>query len=194
MVASRPIGSWRCPSEEMAHPSSPRFRRISTACKPLAAGQTRTHCYCSNQSRSGCHYPERLLMYKQEYGLRSSGRCAILMHECPMPMVSVTDRNSELASTGSRGEYQYMRSVNVAGMVAVLVCGATALGATPDSENAKMRAIVIHAYGGPDVMKLENVARPEPAADEVLIRVIAASINPVDVAIRKGYLAKLVGK
>src|SRR4029453_15607252 len=42
-------------------------------------------------------------------------------------------------------------------------------------------------------MKLEDVARPEPAEDEVLIRVVAASINPVDVAIRKGYLANLVG-
>ena len=41
-------------------------------------------------------------------------------------------------------------------------------------------------------MKLEEVARPEPAEDEILIRVVAASINPVDVAIRKGYLAKLV--
>jgi len=86
-----------------------------------------------------------------------------------------------------------MRSVKVAGLVAMLVCGATALGATPDSESAKMRAIVIHSYGGPEVMKLENVARPEPAEDEVLIRVAAASINPVDVAIRKGYLEKLVG-
>ena len=56
-----------------------------------------------------------------------------------------------------------------------------------------MRAVVIYAYGGPEVMKLENVARPEPAENDVLIRVIAASINPVDVAIRKGYWAKLVG-
>ena len=86
-----------------------------------------------------------------------------------------------------------MRSVKVAGLVAVLICGVRGLGAAPDSENAKMRAIVIRAYGGPDVMKLENVTRPEPADDEVLIRVVAASINPVDVAIRKGYLAKLVG-
>jgi NADPH:quinone reductase-like Zn-dependent oxidoreductase len=86
-----------------------------------------------------------------------------------------------------------MRSVKVAKLVAVLVCGVTALGGVPASENAKMRAIVIHAYGGPEVMKLEEVARPEPAEDEVLIRVLAASINPVDVAIRKGYLAKLVG-
>src|SRR5262249_48351809 len=86
-----------------------------------------------------------------------------------------------------------MRSVKVAGLVAMLVCGATAFGAAPDFESAKMRAIVIHSYGGPEVMKLENVARPEPAEDEVLIRVVAASINPVDVAVRKGYLEKLVG-
>ena len=85
-----------------------------------------------------------------------------------------------------------MTSVKVAGLIAVLVFAVTALEASPDSENAKMRAIVIRAYGGPDVMKLENVARPEPADDEVLIRVVAASINPVDVAIRKGYLAALV--
>lgn len=75
----------------------------------------------------------------------------------------------------------------------MLVSWVIALKAAPDSENAKMRAIVIRAYGGPEVMKLENVARPKPADDEVLIRGFAASINPVDVAIRKGYLAKLVG-
>jgi NADPH:quinone reductase-like Zn-dependent oxidoreductase len=86
-----------------------------------------------------------------------------------------------------------MRSVKVAGVVAVLVCGVTAFGSASDSESAKMRAIVIHAYGGPEVLKLEEVARPEPADEEVLIRVVAASINPVDVAIRKGYFAKLLG-
>jgi NADPH:quinone reductase-like Zn-dependent oxidoreductase len=86
-----------------------------------------------------------------------------------------------------------MRSLKIAGLVVVLVCMVTALEGVPASENAKMRAIVIRAYGGPEVMKLEEVARPEPAEDEVLIRVVAASINPVDVAIRKGYWAKLVG-
>ena len=85
-----------------------------------------------------------------------------------------------------------MTSVKVAGLVAVLVW-VTALRSAPDSGSAKMRAVVIYAYGGPEVMKLENVARPEPAENDVLIRVIAASINPVDVAIRKGYWAKLVG-
>ena len=86
-----------------------------------------------------------------------------------------------------------MMRVGFAALVAMLVCGMTGLGGAPGSENAKMRAVVIHAYGGQEVMKLENVARPEPADDEVLVRVVAASINPVDVAIRKGYFAKLLG-
>ena len=43
-----------------------------------------------------------------------------------------------------------MKSVTVAGLVAVLACGVTALGGAPDSESAKMRAIVVHAYGGPE--------------------------------------------
>jgi NADPH:quinone reductase-like Zn-dependent oxidoreductase len=56
-----------------------------------------------------------------------------------------------------------------------------------------MKAVVIHAYGGPEALKLEDVPRPEPKEDEILIRVVAASVNPVDVAIRKGYLAELIG-
>lgn len=43
------------------------------------------------------------------------------------------------------------------------------------------------------MLKLEKRARPECKDDEILIRVVAASVNPVDVAIRKGYLAELVG-
>src|SRR4029453_18209040 len=86
-----------------------------------------------------------------------------------------------------------MKSAKLAGLIAALLCGVTILAGAVDSESAKMRAIVIHSYGGPEVLKLEQVARPEPADDEVLIRVVAASLNPVDVAIRKGYLAKLVG-
>jgi len=65
--------------------------------------------------------------------------------------------------------------------------------ATTQPDKPLMKAVVIHAYGGPEVLKLENVPRPEPKEDEILIRVVAASINPVDVAIRKGYLAELIG-
>ena len=61
------------------------------------------------------------------------------------------------------------------------------------ADSATMKAIVIHEYGGPEVLKYEEVPRPEPKANEVLIRVKAASINPVDVAIRKGYLKQFTG-
>ena len=61
------------------------------------------------------------------------------------------------------------------------------------SSKPMMKAIVIHEYGGPEVLKYEDVPRPEPKEDEILIRVMAASVNPVDAAIRKGYLARLIG-
>jgi NADPH:quinone reductase-like Zn-dependent oxidoreductase len=51
-----------------------------------------------------------------------------------------------------------------------------------------MKAIRIHEYGGPDVLQLEECPRPKPGPDEVLIRVHAAGVNPVDWKIREGYL------
>jgi len=53
-----------------------------------------------------------------------------------------------------------------------------------------MKAIVIHEYGGPEVLKYEDVPRPEPKEDQILIRVIAAGVNPVDGMIRSGMFAK----
>lgn len=44
----------------------------------------------------------------------------------------------------------------------------------------QMRAIVAHRYGGPDVLRLEDVDRPVPADDEVLIEVHAAGVNAAD--------------
>lgn len=49
-----------------------------------------------------------------------------------------------------------------------------------------MRAVRIHRYGGPDVIRLEETARPEPGPDEVLVRVLAAGVNPVDWKTREG--------
>ena len=43
-----------------------------------------------------------------------------------------------------------------------------------------MKAIRHHCYGGPDVLTLEDVARPTPADNEVLVKVHAASVNPLD--------------
>jgi NADPH:quinone reductase-like Zn-dependent oxidoreductase len=52
---------------------------------------------------------------------------------------------------------------------------------------SSMKAIVIHQNGGPEVLKCEEAPRPpQPKDDEILIRVIAAGVNPVDVFIREG--------
>lgn len=50
----------------------------------------------------------------------------------------------------------------------------------------KMKAVCMHSFGGPDVLKLEELEIPQPADDEVLVRVRAASVNPVDYKIRSG--------
>lgn len=49
-----------------------------------------------------------------------------------------------------------------------------------------MKAIVVHESGGPEVLKYEDAPRPEPKEDEILIRVMAAGVNPVDAMIRTG--------
>jgi NADPH:quinone reductase-like Zn-dependent oxidoreductase len=54
-----------------------------------------------------------------------------------------------------------------------------------------MRSIRIHAFGGPEVLALEKIATPQPMAGEVLVRVRAASVNPVDYKIRSGQYPKV---
>jgi NADPH:quinone reductase-like Zn-dependent oxidoreductase len=49
-----------------------------------------------------------------------------------------------------------------------------------------MRAVVAHETGGPDVLRDEGIDRPEPRDGEVLLRVRAASVNPVDSKRRRG--------
>jgi NADPH:quinone reductase-like Zn-dependent oxidoreductase len=49
-----------------------------------------------------------------------------------------------------------------------------------------MKAIVVHQYGGPEVLKFEDYPDPSPGPDEVLLRVAAASVNPIDYKRRAG--------
>jgi NADPH:quinone reductase-like Zn-dependent oxidoreductase len=53
-----------------------------------------------------------------------------------------------------------------------------------------MRAERIHSFGGPEVLRLEEVPRPLPEAGEILVRVYAAGVNPVDWKIREGLLGQ----
>jgi len=51
-----------------------------------------------------------------------------------------------------------------------------------------MKAARIHAYGGPEVLRVEDAPDPAPGPGQVLVEVHATSVNPVDTKIRKGVL------
>lgn len=52
-----------------------------------------------------------------------------------------------------------------------------------------MKAVRLHTFGGPDVLRYEDAPRPRISADDVLVRVHAASLNPPDLYLRDGYRA-----
>src|SRR6266576_3232701 len=54
-----------------------------------------------------------------------------------------------------------------------------------------MKAIRVNEFGGPDVLRLEEVATPRPAPGEVLVRIHAIGVNPVETYIRAGTYARL---
>lgn len=54
-----------------------------------------------------------------------------------------------------------------------------------------MKAIVVHQYGGPEVLKFEDYPDPVPGQGEVLVRVAATSVNPLDYKRRAGLMKDL---
>ncbi len=54
-----------------------------------------------------------------------------------------------------------------------------------------MKAIVVRAFGGPDVLKLEDLPDPRPGAGQVLVRTGAIGVNPVDTYIRSGTYTRV---
>ena len=54
-----------------------------------------------------------------------------------------------------------------------------------------MKAIRVHEFGGPEVLRQEEVPTPQPGAGEVLVRMQAAGVNPVETYIRAGKYARL---
>src|SRR5678815_407401 len=49
-----------------------------------------------------------------------------------------------------------------------------------------MKAMVVRAWGGPERLEAADMPKPAPAKNQVLVRVRAASVNPVDYKIRRG--------
>ena len=60
-------------------------------------------------------------------------------------------------------------------------------------ETELMKAIVYRCYGSPDVLEFADVEKPTPADDEVLVKVVAASVNPLDWHYMRGspYIMRL---
>ena len=56
-----------------------------------------------------------------------------------------------------------------------------------------MRAVRQHKYGSAEVLVLDNVPRPEPEEGELLVRVRAAGLNPVDWKVREGHFKEMLG-
>lgn len=58
-----------------------------------------------------------------------------------------------------------------------------------------MKAIVYESYGSPDILKIKEMDKPEPKEGEVLVKVLAASANPMDWHLMRGepFIARLIG-
>ncbi len=53
-----------------------------------------------------------------------------------------------------------------------------------------MKAIVVHEFGAPEVMKFEEIAKPAPGPGQILVRIQAAGVNPADTYMRSGNYAR----
>src|SRR5437588_881169 len=83
--------------------------------------------------------------------------------------------------------------------LSVIVIALTTLAVLPskaverETGTASMKAMIVREYGPPEVLKLEDVPRPVPKKNEILVRVIASGVNPVDTLIVSGKYAKEFG-
>lgn len=52
----------------------------------------------------------------------------------------------------------------------------------------EMKAVRYHEYGDPNIMRIEDIDRPEPGPGQVLVQVTATAFNQLDATMRAGYL------
>src|SRR5437899_2931774 len=84
----------------------------------------------------------------------------------------------------------FLRILAPLSLTALLLLSASAARA---AETPMMKAVVAHEYGGPEVLKFEEVPRPEPKENEALVRVIASGVNPADPLTLSGKYAREFG-
>ena len=81
----------------------------------------------------------------------------------------------------------------VLAIVTITIFGGFFSNVARADEKPMMKAVVAHEYGAPEVLKFEQIPRPEPKEDEVLVRVIASSVNPADPLTLSGKYAREFG-
>src|SRR6266480_3806595 len=84
-------------------------------------------------------------------------------------------------------------SCRIVAILSLTTLGDLSFHAAPRAEIPMMKAIVAHEYGGPEVLKFEEVSRPEPKDNEALVRVIASGVNPADSRTLSGKYAREFG-
>ena len=90
----------------------------------------------------------------------------------------------------------HLQLLITASCTAALFFTDTTLAQTPSpAAAAKMKAVVYYNYGSPDVLQLEEVEKPVPTDNQVLVKVRAVSINPYDWHFMEGvpYIARVLG-
>ena len=83
-----------------------------------------------------------------------------------------------------------MKTKIVPVVATVLISCFPIISIVAQSAQPLMKAAVLHERGDPEVLKYEDVPRPEPKDDEVLVRVMAVGVNPIDAYIRQGMRLK----
>jgi NADPH:quinone reductase-like Zn-dependent oxidoreductase len=84
-------------------------------------------------------------------------------------------------------------SCRVVAILSLTILGHLSSPAARADERPMMKAVVAHEYGGPEVLKYEEVPRPEPKENEALVRVIASGVNPADPLTLSGKYAREFG-
>ena len=101
-------------------------------------------------------------------------QCRLLTIKVFSPLILVISNNVSSVSGYNKSHFNYSRCGNMDELRLI------------NKTNVTMKAIRIHQFGGPEVLSYEETERPVPAADEILIKVYASGVNPVDWVIRNG--------